>query len=433
MRLPWRPDGRIVTGLVMGLALAVLGPLAINRTTVADRIVAPLMVDDRPGPADAIVVLGAGVIGDCGANRYAVRRVLRALDLWRRQLAPYLVFTGGHSGPCAAADAMARLAVDLGVPAARIRLERASTSTHENAGFTAPLLRGWGASRILLVSDRLHMRRAVAAFAREGLDVRPVSVPVFEGHDDNVEMLRWGLREFAALAYYRARGWLDPATSTVAAVRPEFSMSTPDSSSGPLVVLGASYAAGWALPAIGGVAVVNRGVGGEKTADLAARFERDVVAARPRAVLLWGFINDITGASGTDMDATLHGVRERYTALVAAARQQGIEPILATEITLGPMQGVLMEAVAGLVGALRGRQSYQDRINGHVMATNRWLLEFAARERVTVLDLQSVLAAGGTGRARAFTQADGSHITAAGYDALTSYASPILQEFLRAR
>ena len=39
--------------------------------------------------------------------------------------------------------------------------------------------------------------------------------------------------------------------------------------------------------------VINRGVAGQQSFELLARFDNDVVPERPRAVILWGFINDI--------------------------------------------------------------------------------------------------------------------------------------------
>lgn len=431
MRWPWRHEPGLLRGIAVGVLLMVAGPVAINRTSAADRLVAPLLVADDIGPADAIVVLGAGVIGDCAANRYAVRRVLHGAQAWREGRAPFVLFTGGPAEGCAVAGAMARLARDLGVPAERIRTETASTSTHENAVMTAPLLAGWGVARVLLVTDRLHMRRAAATFRQAGIAVRPMSVPVFESHDDNVEMLRWGLREYAALAYYRLRGWIGAPVTATTRDTPPMAHALP--TTGPLVILGASYAQGWPLAAVGDVPVVNRGVGGEVSADLLARFDRDIVPLAPRAVVLWGFINDITRAPADGMDQAVAGVRANYQALIVKARQHGIEPVLATEVTLGPMAGAVMEFVGGLVGRLRGRVSYQDRINAQVLATNRWLSDLAHQEGVLLLQLQSVMAEENGRRRRPFTEADGSHITSAGYGALTSYALPILEGFLRVR
>jgi uncharacterized SAM-binding protein YcdF (DUF218 family)/lysophospholipase L1-like esterase len=422
-----------VLGLLAGVALIWVLRVAINETSVADRIIAPLLVPDTRQPSDAIVVLGAGVLQGCVPNRNGVGRVLLAVRLWREGTAPVVLFTGGGSDPaCPVAKAMALLARDVGLPETAIRQETASLSTWENGAISAPLLRGWGYKRLLIVTDRLHMRRASAVFERLGFDVRRASVPIGEGHDDNISMLRAGIREFLGLGYYRLRGRTGlPDTATASGsvtVAPKPAMVK----TGPVVVLGASYAEGWKPGSIGGVPVINRGIAGQQSFELLARFDNDVVPERPRAVILWGFINDIFRAP-SDTETALTRVRESYAEMIARARRNGIEPVLATEVTIRPPAGSLIDRVRALIGTIRGKEAYQDRINRQVMAVNQWIAETAAREGLLVLQFQSVLSEPGGRRSAPFAQPDGSHITQAGYDALTSYATPILEEFLVVR
>ena len=60
-----------------------------------------------------------------------------------------------------------------------------------------------------------------------------------------------------------------------------------------------------------------------------------------------------------------------------------------------------------------------------------WLRGLAARERVLLLDFESVVADGAGERRREFAKDDGSHIPDAGYAALSAYASPVLAEHFR--
>ena len=114
----------------------------------------------------------------------------------------------------------------------------------------------------------------------------------------------------------------------------------------PIVVLGASYAAGWKVADIGGVPVQNAGVTGQQSFEMLARFDRDVAAVRPRAVVLWGFINDIFRAD--DVDRALTRVRESYTEMIKRARAEQIEPVLAAAFEVGrPRQGITARAPAG--------------------------------------------------------------------------------------
>ncbi|MCP9462685.1 MAG: hypothetical protein NNA24_11645, partial [Nitrospira sp.] len=60
-----------------------------------------------------------------------------------------------------------------------------------------------------------------------------------------------------------------------------------------LVIIGASYAKGLGQHELAGYQVINKGINGEQSFEMLARFETDVVGLKPNAVLIWGFINDI--------------------------------------------------------------------------------------------------------------------------------------------
>jgi uncharacterized SAM-binding protein YcdF (DUF218 family)/lysophospholipase L1-like esterase len=441
-------------GVAAGVALVLLARLAINQSTIPDRLLAPLLLDDSSAQADAIVVLGAGVIQPCVPNLNGMRRAYLGARLFRDGRAPLVVITGGsRSERCPVADAMAQVARESGVPEDRLVLERRSLNTRENGERTAPLLRARNVSRILLVTDRLHMRRAAGVFRHLGFAVEPSAVPIYEGHVDNVSMLSLGIREAAALAYYRLRGWTAPPETSSDESRTEVRTTVAVGTGGgngrsesgglvdraserragsgdsrPVVILGASYAAGWKLASLDGVPVVNAGVAGQQSFEMLARFEPDVVAARPRAVLLWGFINDIFRAD--DMAQSLARMLKSYAEMTAHARARGIEPIIATEVTIRPPK-TFAETMMSILGPLLGRPSYQDRVNGYVMEGNQWLRDLARREGLLLLDLQGTLDAADGRRRREFATDDGSHISSEGYEALTSYARTVLSQRLR--
>ena len=440
---------RFLAGMFCGVVIVTLGRVVINETSFADRLIAPLLLSDSSGHADAIVVLGAGVIGDCVPNLNSTRRILRGARLFRDGRAPLLVLSGGApTGECAVADAMMTVARELGLPQDKILIERQSHSTRENGELTARLLRQQGVERILVVTDRLHMRRAVGVFTRLGFAVEPSAVPIYEGHLDNVSMLSAGIREAAALTVYRLRGWtaaegqqVQPAHHTVtppsqgddrvqqsggSVDRISFQPTT--RSTRPMVILGASYAASWDLGSLT-VEVINAGVPGEQSSDMLARFDRDVITVQPRAVLLWGFINDLFRAD--QMDRALPRGPESYLEMIKRARAHGIEPVLATEVTVRPPLAFL-DTIKSTVGWLLRKQSYQDQVNHYVIEMNQWLRETASRDGLLLLDLQSALASRDGQRRRQFATADGSHITPDGYTALTRYAAPILSRRLTA-
>jgi lysophospholipase L1-like esterase len=198
----------------------------------------------------------------------------------------------------------------------------------------------------------------------------------------------------------------------------------------PLVILGASYAGGWDVSDLAGMPIVNRGISGQQSGEMLDRFETDVIAARPTAVILWGFINDIFRTSRDGVEGTLARTRSNFSEMVALSKRHGIEPIIATEVTIRQRE-TWLEPIRSLLGSIRGKESYQDWVNRHVRSTNDWLRELAEREGVLLLDLEPVLADAAGRRLEAFATSDGSHITPAGYRAITDYARPILERYYR--
>ncbi len=182
----WPRAGRMLaaTGLA---ALAFLSSTVGARLLVAplERLSEPLRVPERAG-AQAIVVLSAGRLrdapeyGDRDIPDYvALARLRYAAHLQRRTGLPVLV-SGGHAGKRVEPDARSRaytladamataLREDFGVPVRWI--ESRSRNTGENAALSAALLRKDGVTRILLVTDAMHMPRARADFERAGLEV----------------------------------------------------------------------------------------------------------------------------------------------------------------------------------------------------------------------------------------------------------------------
>ena len=194
-----------------------------------------------------------------------------------------------------------------------------------------------------------------------------------------------------------------------------------------LMVTGASYAAGWQPARLPGYVVVNRGKGGEDTAQVRARFDADLEAVKPAAVLIWGHINNIHRApEGTRAAARDegHGRLSRHGGHGAA---RGVTVMFGTEVTLSEASG-FMNRVAAFVGNLRGKHGYSEKVNAEVMEINRWLREYGRAEGIRVLDFEKVFDDGEGFRKREFNADDGSHINAEGYDALTEYATRMLGE-----
>ncbi len=194
-----------------------------------------------------------------------------------------------------------------------------------------------------------------------------------------------------------------------------------------LVVIGASYARGWTDDSWGKFAIVNKGVDGEQSFQMLARFKRDVLDERPDVVIIWGFINDIFGSSREGIDPTLERTRRNITKMVDLARANGIKPVIATEVTIRRRSG-LKETIASWIGRIKGGESYQDYVNRHVLRTNQWIREYSLEQRIQLLDFQPLLADGEGRRKREYAREDGSHLSALAYKRLSQYADEILSK-----
>ena len=80
-----------------------------------------------------------------------------------------------------------------------------------------------------------------------------------------------------------------------------------------------------------------------------------------------------------------------------------------------------MDHARALLGRLRGKSSYRAIVNAEVRDLNLFVRQLAARENLRVLDFEMVFAPDGGARAPEYATDDHSHITKAGYQALTAY------------
>ena len=200
-----------------------------------------------------------------------------------------------------------------------------------------------------------------------------------------------------------------------------------DEKSDRIVIIGASYAKGLDVDSILGMKVVNKGVAGEQSGEMLARFEEDVVALNPETVIIWGFINDIFRSDRGQMDVTVEQAKRNFEKMVELAREAGIRPILATEVTVRARDS-WKEKLAALIGELLGKESYQRYVNKHVIDINEWIKRYAKVNDLMLLDFQAVLSDGEGIRRKEYATSDGSHISKKGYNRLIVYTKKTLQE-----
>lgn len=133
------------------------------------------MVGGMRDHADAIVVLGCRVLPSGRPTTTAARRAARAAEAYLEGVASHVIASGGRRwGQLIEADMLHRELLRGGVPEAAITRELWSLTTHENAIFSAEMLRRRGARRIAVVTCDWHVDRAIANFRAVGIDAWPL-------------------------------------------------------------------------------------------------------------------------------------------------------------------------------------------------------------------------------------------------------------------
>jgi uncharacterized SAM-binding protein YcdF (DUF218 family) len=231
---------RIRTGLMVAGLLVLY--LASNRW-VSYRLAQSL--EWRYLPAEtlpevkAIVVLG----GSTESQQYprpsvevnaAGDRVLYAAQLYREGVAPLVLLSGGSiewqdGGSSTPAEDMAAILKGIGIPESALWLQNRSQNTHEDAVYSAELLKEAGITEIILVTSAAHMPRSVALFEHEGIEVipAPVDFTVTQAGWDTLVSGGWQaklisflpnssslglttnvMKEYLGILMYHLQGWL---------------------------------------------------------------------------------------------------------------------------------------------------------------------------------------------------------------------------------
>jgi uncharacterized SAM-binding protein YcdF (DUF218 family) len=128
--------------------------------------------------ADAAVVLGAAVWTE-EVSPVFKERINHAVNLYRKGQVRRLIFTGGQGNPGEPTESSAArdYALQSGVSASAILIEEKSHNTYENILYAKQLADAHGIKKVLIVSDPLHMKRAMAMATDAGLAADPSPTP----------------------------------------------------------------------------------------------------------------------------------------------------------------------------------------------------------------------------------------------------------------
>ncbi len=124
-----------------------------------------------------------------------------------------------------------------------------------------------------------------------------------------------------------------------------------------------------------GHSYLNRGIGGQTTAQMLVRFRQDVIGLKPKVVVILAGTNDLAGNTGPATEGTMG---ENFMSMAELAKFNGIRVVLAS--------------VTPVCDCFTNQTSR--RPQGKIIGLNGWIKDYAARFGATYLDYYSALADG---------------------------------------
>jgi uncharacterized SAM-binding protein YcdF (DUF218 family) len=166
-----RRGRRRIKRIALGLLLAGIVWCAILATAIwryGER--------DHAVKSDCIIVLGAAVQG-AEPSPVFEERIRHGITLYQTGYAPRLLFTGGigEGQRYSESSVGRRVATQQAVPASDILIEERSHTTRQNLFEARAVMRQRGLKSAIVVSDPLHLKRAMAMAS--DLDILAVSSP----------------------------------------------------------------------------------------------------------------------------------------------------------------------------------------------------------------------------------------------------------------
>jgi lysophospholipase L1-like esterase len=181
-----------------------------------------------------------------------------------------------------------------------------------------------------------------------------------------------------------------------------------------VVFLGDSITDYWKLPDyFPGKPYINRGIDGQTTPEMLLRFRQDVIDLHPKVLVVLAGTNDIAGVTGRTAN---EDIEANYASMAELARSHRIRMVFASVL---PVHNYTHDA----------EESFALRPRDRILALNKWLKDYCAKNRLVYLDYFSALVDERGMLKRALAD-DGLHPTDAGYKIMASLAEKAIQQAL---
>ncbi|MDQ3012343.1 MAG: SGNH/GDSL hydrolase family protein [Acidobacteriota bacterium] len=190
-------------------------------------------------------------------------------------------------------------------------------------------------------------------------------------------------------------------------------LAAPDKNENRVVFMGDSITDGWKLADyFPGKPYINRGIGGQTTPQMLIRFRPDVIALKPKVVVILAGTNDIAGNTGP---MTLEMIEHNYASMAELAKANGIK--------------VIFSSVLPIHDYGKPKRS-ESRSPDNILKLNEWLKNYCQANGHTYLDYFSKTI-DDKGMLKAELAADGLHPNAEGYKIMAPMAEAAIGQTLK--
>src|SRR5277367_281019 len=181
-----------------------------------------------------------------------------------------------------------------------------------------------------------------------------------------------------------------------------------------VVFIGDSITDYWKLPDyFPGKPYINRGIDGQTTPEMLVRFRQDVIALQPKVLVVLAGTNDIAGVTGRTINEDLEA---NYASMAELARAHHIRVVFASIL---PAHNYTRDA----------EESFALRPPARILALNKWLQDFCAKNGFVYLDYFHALVDERSMLKRTLSD-DGLHPTDPGYKLMAPLAEKAIQKAL---